>query len=231
LGCSAIAVLGSTPVLLDEIQLAVVLRVEVADVTTLLNVLRKLGLLLHKVRLEEEDAAAGARRHAWFAFEPFALAIELTWSLDLILTLVLPSCDQLPRLSWPKSAFANNLRHPLELAWVSFVVVVEVERLRDVFNGTIGKPLIEPSVTHTACILAVLERCAWESRHLPSRQHVVCTFPMAGSVVEHAQSHCLTARLLLEDVKDVCGLLHDVVVVKPAVAVLARLKEDLSLPV
>jgi hypothetical protein len=100
-----------SPVLLNKVELAVVLRVEVAQVAARLNQLLKLGLLRDKIGLQKKDATAAAVRAVWGALKVVALGQKVSYSLG------------------PQTALSDDDFHALEPAGHG-VAIREIKRLR-----------------------------------------------------------------------------------------------------
>ena len=83
-----------TPILLNEIELAMILRVKIAKVATRLDKFLELGLLSDEIGLEEKEPPTAAVHTAGGAFEVQTLSRQ-------------------PRFR-PQPAFTNDFRHALE---------------------------------------------------------------------------------------------------------------------
>jgi hypothetical protein len=99
-----------SPILFDKIELAMILGVEIAQMTARLNQLLKLGLLRHEVRLREKNAPAAAVIVLRGAAKTRALGKKVS-SLG------------------PQTTLPNNDLHALEPAGHGGVVFREIKRL------------------------------------------------------------------------------------------------------
>jgi hypothetical protein len=223
---AAIPVLSSSPVLLDKVQFAVVLWIEVTDVALFLDVLSQLGLLLSKVWLQEQDAPAAAVSLVWVALWIVAIAVECAWLCSLELPSLCAAGDLHAGLGWPQTALANDLPHALEMVRVLWVVAGKVKQWRDTLNCAIIELVLKPSIVYPRCAsCARLECCARFCWHVACSESIVCVLHVTGSIVKHAEYNSAPSCLPLKDVQHVCNLLHEVVIVKPAVSILACLKK------
>ena len=109
----AVSSFCSTPILFYEVNLAMILRIEVAQMSTRLDQLLELRTLRHEIGLEAEDPPAAAIHMARGALEVWALS----WK---------------PYLR-PQLTLANYLLHALEPTEHGRVVVREIKEL--VFTG------------------------------------------------------------------------------------------------
>jgi hypothetical protein len=98
-----------TPILLNKIELAVILRVEVTQMATRLNQLLKLGFLRHKIGLQKEYPPATAVSAARRTVEIRALGEKVTVPLR------------------PQSALPNDDLHAFEPAGHGGVVFREIK--------------------------------------------------------------------------------------------------------
>jgi hypothetical protein len=99
-----------SPILFDEVELAVILRVEITQMSTGLNQLLKLGLLGHEVGLRKENTPAAAVSVARGTMKAQALGKKIS-------------------LSRPQITFPNDNLHALEPAGHGGVVFREVKCL------------------------------------------------------------------------------------------------------
>ena len=109
----AVSSFCSTPILFYEVNLTMILRIEVAQMSARLDQLLELRTLRHEIGLEVEDPPSAAIHTAGGALEVWALS----WKPYL----------------WPQPALANYLLHALEPTGHGRVVVREIKEL--VFTG------------------------------------------------------------------------------------------------
>jgi hypothetical protein len=108
--CHTETELCCSPILLDKIELAVILGVEIAQMSAGLNPLLKLGLLRHKVGLRKEDTPAAAVSAARGTTKTRALGKKIP-------------------LGGPQITFLNDNLHALEPAGHGGVVFREIKWL------------------------------------------------------------------------------------------------------
>jgi hypothetical protein len=109
--CHTETELCSPPILLDEIEFAVIFRVKVTQMATRLDQLLKLGLLRHEIGLGKENAPATAISAARGATKPRALSEKVS-------------------LLGPQTVLPNDDLHALEPAGHGGVVFREIKYMR-----------------------------------------------------------------------------------------------------
>ena len=97
------------PILLDEVELAMVFQVKVAKMTMRFDQLLKLGLLRDEIRLQKQDVLAAAVYMARGAVKTWALGVKTQVSLG------------------PQTTLPNNDLHALEPIGHEGMVIREIK--------------------------------------------------------------------------------------------------------
>lgn len=223
--------LSCSPILLNEIELAVIFGVEITEVTTVLDELGELRFLSNEIGLIEYDSAAAAAGTGTgiLALES---SFDAVWILLCILAPFLPAhCRQFILI---KTSLLQDTLHPFEPARHCWVVIWIVELLRhadSVACGGIGD--VVPSISHARAVLVMGPAKFGFLGHFASRESVSGAFLMGRCIIKVPKSFGIrdftVSKVCFEDIDRIISLLEQVFRLEPSITGIPSLKDDSGL--